>query len=274
MRFQPDTQMKYVINHSVIFEVSTRRLILVANKHVFVELSKPGTRLLLELIKSNKIALTRDYLLKHVWEDYGFSSSSAILSNHISELRRAFISIDISKTSIITVPRSGFKLDTDVVLMCTDENKKEETYNVDTDTDTTLSPVINNTGEIKTKCFYQYLTSHWIFSLTVLTVVMVLCVVKSYSLNIASNRKEIYFMGTEGKCSIYSLNEIQFYLKQLERVKTMILTNNINCSTTKQNVYYTEARPSNDRLNVSFMAACTSLDRNNNRYCENFKQVK
>ncbi|WP_447872526.1 hypothetical protein [Serratia fonticola] len=28
--------------------------------------------------------------MKHVWEDYGFSPSSATLSNHVSELRKAF----------------------------------------------------------------------------------------------------------------------------------------------------------------------------------------
>ncbi|MFS4685630.1 winged helix-turn-helix domain-containing protein [Klebsiella quasipneumoniae subsp. similipneumoniae] len=33
--------------------------------------------------------MTRETLIKHVWEDYRSLSSSATLSNHISELRKA-----------------------------------------------------------------------------------------------------------------------------------------------------------------------------------------
>ena len=84
------------------------------NNQLTVGLSNPATRLLNELIKNNKVELTRETLIKHVWEDYGFSPSSATLSNHISELRKAFEVLGVSKNILITVPRIGFKMEAEI----------------------------------------------------------------------------------------------------------------------------------------------------------------
>lgn len=58
--------------------------------------------------------MPRETLIKHVWEDYGFSPSSATLSNHISELRKAFEALGINKDILITVPRVGFKMEAEI----------------------------------------------------------------------------------------------------------------------------------------------------------------
>ncbi|MHB7374621.1 winged helix-turn-helix domain-containing protein, partial [Klebsiella pneumoniae] len=91
------------------------RLLKLRNKdQLTIELSKPATRLLIELIKNNKNEMPRETLIKHVWEDYGFSPSSATLSNHISELRKAFEALGINKDILITVPRVGFKMEAEI----------------------------------------------------------------------------------------------------------------------------------------------------------------
>ncbi|WP_438439668.1 winged helix-turn-helix domain-containing protein [Klebsiella pneumoniae] len=82
--------MKYIINFTITFDPDSRLLKLRNKDQLTIELSKPATRLLIELIKNNKNEMPRETLIKHVWEDYGFSPSSATLSNHISELRKAF----------------------------------------------------------------------------------------------------------------------------------------------------------------------------------------
>ncbi|MDQ4988180.1 winged helix-turn-helix domain-containing protein [Klebsiella pneumoniae] len=78
--------MKYIINFTITFDPDSRLLKLRNKDQLTIELSKPATRLLIELIKNNKNEMPRETLIKHVWEDYGFSPSSATLSNHISEL--------------------------------------------------------------------------------------------------------------------------------------------------------------------------------------------
>ena len=89
--------MKYIINFTITFDPDSRLLKLRNKDQLTIELSKPATRLLIELIKNNKNEMTRETLIKHVWEDYGFSPSSATLSNHISELRKAFEALGINK---------------------------------------------------------------------------------------------------------------------------------------------------------------------------------
>ncbi|HBU7918333.1 TPA: winged helix-turn-helix domain-containing protein, partial [Klebsiella pneumoniae] len=106
--------MKYIINFTITFDPDSRLLKLRNKDQLTIELSKPATRLLIELIKNNKNEMPRETLIKHVWEDYGFSPSSATLSNHISELRKAFEALGINKDILITVPRVGFKMEAEI----------------------------------------------------------------------------------------------------------------------------------------------------------------
>lgn len=52
--------MKYIINLTVTFDPDNRLLILKSDTQQSVELSKPATRLLSELINNNRINLVRD----------------------------------------------------------------------------------------------------------------------------------------------------------------------------------------------------------------------
>jgi DNA-binding winged helix-turn-helix (wHTH) protein len=103
--------MKYIINFTITFDPDSRLLKLRnqgrSHEILFIQQS-------LELIKNNKNEMPRETLIKHVWEDYGFSPSSATLSNHISELRKAFEALGINKDILITVPRVGFKMEAEI----------------------------------------------------------------------------------------------------------------------------------------------------------------
>ncbi len=106
--------MIYIINTIIAFDPVTRNLSLKNDAQLSVELSKPATRLLSELIEHNHATLLREDLIKSVWEDYGFSPSKGNLSNSISELRKAFTSLGLHQEIIITVPRTGFKLEAEI----------------------------------------------------------------------------------------------------------------------------------------------------------------
>ncbi|WP_431225008.1 winged helix-turn-helix domain-containing protein [Serratia sp. L9] len=106
--------MNYIINLTITFDPENRALVLENDIQQSVELSKPATRLLSELINNNRVNLNRDDILKSVWEDYGFSPSNASLNNHISELRKALTSLGMNKNIIFTVPRVGFRMDAEI----------------------------------------------------------------------------------------------------------------------------------------------------------------
>ena len=58
--------MKYIINFTITFDPDSRLLKLRNKDQLTIELSKPATRLLIELIKNNKNEMTRETLIKHV----------------------------------------------------------------------------------------------------------------------------------------------------------------------------------------------------------------
>ncbi|WP_261258890.1 transcriptional regulator [Serratia proteamaculans] len=106
--------MRYLINLSIFFDFNKKQLSLYDDEKIFIDLTNPAARLLIELIKNNGAEMTRDSLLTRVWTDYGFADSNASLNNCISELRKAFIALGMGKKVILTIPKVGFMMDAEV----------------------------------------------------------------------------------------------------------------------------------------------------------------
>nr|WP_241391086.1 winged helix-turn-helix domain-containing protein [Serratia proteamaculans]ULG16497.1 hypothetical protein 1137p_00100 [Serratia proteamaculans] len=114
--------MRYILNLSIVFIPENRILSLLNDDNNSVSLSSPACRLLLELVKNNGSTLTRSWLLKTVWEDYGFVGSNSNLNNYIGELRKAFSSLDSQSEIIITIPKIGIKAEAKVEAILGDAN--------------------------------------------------------------------------------------------------------------------------------------------------------
>lgn len=116
--------MKYIINLMVVFNPSDNSLCLQNNPSLVVKIPPPATRLLQELINNSGVIITRDELLKNVWEEYGLTGSNNNLSHYISHLRKALLSLNSELSIITTVPKVGFRLDAriDVVLLSDADN--------------------------------------------------------------------------------------------------------------------------------------------------------
>ncbi|MER5059227.1 winged helix-turn-helix domain-containing protein [Providencia stuartii] len=115
---------EYLINNKFIFEIGKNFIFIKNEVDKFVELSKPASRLLNEIIilnQKSKIA-TREELLIKVWEEYGLVGSNNNLNTYISEIRKKFELIGIDPKSIVTVPKKGFRFDCDALETITDEN--------------------------------------------------------------------------------------------------------------------------------------------------------
>ncbi|MCL2892947.1 transcriptional regulator [Brenneria tiliae] len=78
-----------------------------------IKLSIPAGRLFEQLLTSNGEVLSREYLLTEVWDKYGLRGSNSNLNQYISLLRRALAGYGCDNL-IVTVPKMGFRLNTDI----------------------------------------------------------------------------------------------------------------------------------------------------------------
>ncbi|EML1937723.1 winged helix-turn-helix domain-containing protein [Providencia stuartii] len=117
----------YLINDTFIFETSKSIVFLKDESDKFVELSKPASRLLSEIITLNQRAkiATREELLTNVWEEYGLVGSNNNLNTYVSEIRKKFELIGLDPKSIITVPKKGFRFDCESLEIITNENNSD-----------------------------------------------------------------------------------------------------------------------------------------------------
>ncbi|MGP2849887.1 winged helix-turn-helix domain-containing protein [Serratia marcescens] len=264
--------MKYIINLTVVFDPESRVLMLRNNHDLNVVLSNPATRLLSELIKNNKTELPRETLIKNVWEDYGFSPSSATLSNHISELRKSFESLGMSKDILVTVPRIGFKMDAEIhpeTKQPQDQSEVEETN---------LPLPTNQASEQHNIAPKQIAVSDRkpsrsikipAFSLTITLLIIAVTAVFTF------NRGEkLALMGIQDNCNIYAVDEEIHDTEQSERARKMLADEGIDCQQADRDIYYIETRQDNELLKVAFMAVCTRNGNMNYKNCNNYKQVE
>ncbi|MCW9429715.1 winged helix-turn-helix domain-containing protein, partial [Klebsiella pneumoniae] len=198
--------MKYIINFTITFDPDSRLLKLRNKDQLTIELSKPATRLLIELIKNNKNEMTRETLIKHVWEDYGFSPSSATLSNHISELRKAFEALGINKDILITVPRVGFKMEAEIH----PETKNKE---LDTSTDGFGKNDITEDSAVQKKMIKKTVEAygkkelHRVLKPILTLIFILLSIITIITILTRERNEEPKPLGTMNKCKIYALGD-------------------------------------------------------------------
>lgn len=269
--------MKYIINLTVTFDPDNRLLILKSDTQQSVELSKPATRLLNELINNNRVNLVRDDILKNVWEDYGFSPSNASLNNHISELRKAFSNLGINKDIIFTVPRVGFRMDAEIHPI-----QKATTETASNDEVTTINIGLNNDpnglsakiDEQKDRgSIYLSLKKHRMLSF-VLALLLLLTVLIGMTTLIHTKKESISFLIKHEKCSIYNLNDNLPSKEYTAKIIKEMAEEGIDCSREDLDVFYAEAHPDNERLRVRLLAACSIIDTVRYKNCLNYKTVE
>lgn len=265
--------MKYIINLTITFDPDSRLLMLRNNDQLTIGLSKPGTRLLMELIKNNKNELPRETLIKHVWEDYGFSPSSATLSNHISELRKAFEALGVSKEILITVPRVGFKMDAEIHPE-TKSQKEDASVEMIDSIVTANEPVKQeNVTPDSTDSEHRRTMQH-ILKPSLALILGLLIIAAAIKLTTLNSNKEPILVDVQDKCSFYTQDGNKQSSEQSAHARKMLSDEKVDCTQTNRDIYYIEARPTNDKLKVYFMAVCTKSTNMNYQSCNNYKLVE
>lgn len=266
--------MKYIINLTIIFDPKGRELVLKNDSQLSLGLSKPATRLLNELVNNSNIDLSRDQLIKRVWEDYGFSPSNATLNNHISELRKAFESLGANKDIIITLPRLGFRLQAEIypiVLTASNVNnpvvQTENTPLLEEDAAmvidaSTVESSTDNGKKIRGK--------------NALLIIGLIAVVTIAGLTLANffKKEARPSSAIQNKCNIYNVDGSLPSSGLALKARKMIIAEGIDCSQEETDVYYAETRPDNEFLRVFFMAVCVKSDDDSYNNCINYKIIK
>jgi len=269
--------MKYIINLTVTFDPDNRLLILKSDEQQSVELSKPATRLLSELINNNRINLVRDDILKNVWEDYGFSPSNASLNNHISELRKAFVNLGISKDIIFTVPRVGFRMDAEIhpiQKIITERPLNDDKTTINEGLKVGPDDAPTEISEPKDRSsLYLSLKKHRMLSF-VLALLLLLTTLIGMTMLVHTKKENISFLISHKKCSIYNLNDTKPDKEYTAKIIREMTAEGIDCSREDLDIFYAEAFPDNERLRVQLLAACSKTDTTRYKNCLNYKTIE
>lgn len=268
--------MRYIINLSIVFEPDTRILALKNDEMLSIELTKPASRLLCELIENNRNTRSKDLLIQNVWVNYGFTHSKANLSNHISELRKAFVNLGQDSDVIVTVPKVGFRMEAEIHPVAkpekiTKELMVEQGKAILADESSalikerTLSQPANKIEKSRQKTRLKIIT----------VVVALLLSSTAWITFILLPKNDVIPLGTTiGNCNIYNLNNTNPSTNLIENITNELKKAQISCTHEALDIYYTETRSNNDLLKMSLMAICKSNDETHYQSCTNHKSVK
>jgi len=105
--------MIYLINGNIAFNAENGSLKNTGNgREVF--LSSLNTRILHLLINSGADCLPRETLLERAWQQYGLIPAPASLNQYISVTRRTLVSIGLQERLIITVAKTGYRINNSI----------------------------------------------------------------------------------------------------------------------------------------------------------------
>lgn len=117
--------IKYIVNERIIYTPENNTLEEIDGQQAPIVLTATINRLLVLLIKNNEITLSREMLLKQVWENYGQVSSNSNLTNGISFLRKAFYTLG-EQDIIVTEPKLGLRFSAISLVLSSDCEAEDE----------------------------------------------------------------------------------------------------------------------------------------------------
>lgn len=278
---------KYMIENQLIYNVEDRSLSRVGDELAYVVLTHIAGRLLTLLLESRGEVVLRDTLLQRVWDDYGLASSNNNLNHYISNLRKQFSALGLEKIIIITEPKRGFRLNTEVTI-------EEQVIEGDN-----LKPVISKTiakspeeFHVETKGFLPIKTKkikpYRLIMLKKWVAVVMVCmftIVIGYHFimrdsTIHHNIRGIQYVLNEGSCPIYTTerNLSPEHTQNDRAILAKILRkSNITCTTNDIIIAYFSGVFDNKKYDgQAFIAKCRLKNDTvlscNNRYIYSVKK--
>ncbi|MGQ8816417.1 winged helix-turn-helix domain-containing protein [Serratia sp. NA_13] len=272
--------MKYIINKIVVFNSEELTLFLYENNQVVTRLTKPASRLLLELIQNNKKNITRDDLLERVWTTYGFTASNAGLNNYISELRKAFALLGLVNEIIVTIPKLGFRFEADIVLAEAmllpsepmDNQGDSPNNEVEVEVEVEVEEkMIEKEGSKKRFYLRSFTKSKKITVFIVLAVGALLIAILISRYKEHHNYAPYTKVSELGNCDIYVIGHAETDASHTQKVIDVLNDKNIDCASSEKDVYYSEDRFDRKLQRAELISVCSKNNENHYDNCLNLK---
>lgn len=277
--------MYFILNKMVKFLPATSELSLVNDVGNSVLLSKAATRLLNELVKRSPEIVSREFLLKSVWEDYGYTPSYNNLYMAVSELRKSFSILGEVNDVIITVPKSGLRFDATIdILERNNLAPEEEVYSTLDPENTVISLAdgesVNSRNLIPEeldpirpiKYSPSFLLAKTLFLFFILLIgVMVYFWNKQTPFVVTTSQDKIFFK--KGVCDIYLIDAIDGYnvQKVKDQINSVMKKYDVDCYAIKKNIYFQISFPRFNVLEEATMAICVNDGKI--KSCETIKKM-
>ncbi|OKB64585.1 hypothetical protein BHU62_21910 [Serratia marcescens] len=229
--------------------------------------------------------------LQSVWVNYGFVASNAGLNNYISELRKAFIALEMNREVIKTIPKLGFRMSADIQSVVKTERKEssengivERIYEDNRKEPAPLSPGLKDlqiAPEKPVVTQQEQIDSipprrgrralEFKAVMFALPLVLALLVLFFLFTTKANNQAQKNLLYQEGLCKVFTLGADKGTEEMVIRAKKQISDIDINCQRDKHDLFYVEQHPDSNVINRVFIAVCNPVGSDEYSSCTNYK---
>ncbi|ASM15410.1 winged helix-turn-helix domain-containing protein [Serratia marcescens] len=265
--------MKYIINKTVVFDSNELTLYLYENTQIVARLTKPATRLLLTLIQNSGVNVNRDTLLENVWITYGFTASNAGLNNYISELRKAFSSLGYNHELIITIPKLGFRFESEIdildpaVISSKSEPAEEGKVSVISEDAALKTVPVKSGGRKRTSLPHRKVY----FVLTGITLVILFAF---FFKNITNDSHAYHKIAKIDNCNVYIIGQAFQKNDVLSKVNAVLKREEVDCTNLQSDVFYLEDRIGKHTVRADLISVCSKSDNDRYNTCFNIKSQR
>lgn len=277
--------MKYKINAFIIYDAVDGTLSL-KDDEVDTQLSITANALLYYFIQ-NRGVVSRDDVLKAVWDDNGLVSSNSNLNQYLSLLRKAFRQYGIENI-IITVARGRLEFNSEVTLERLNDAKMhpaefiKSLSEIDA-AEVVLSPVIEppliepeNNAALPPKSPKPFTKAKremcWYFASGAFLLCSILLLVMAYLSNQPSQPINMTVLEHAG-CDVLSNEKMingtvaQNYVQNFDKVRNNL---NLACVEKERFVFFYGDKLQTNGLGRVFLAHCAVNEDNPFSYCDNY----
>ena len=254
--------MRYNINGRLIYDATDGTLTLPGNDEADSQLSITANALLWFFLRHTAV-VSRDEVLKKVWDDNGLTSSNSNLNQYLSMLRKTFRHYDIDNI-IVTVSRGLLQFNPDLTIEILDASPEPTPA---AEPDQATAP-----AEHKTVSSRQGRGTCWYLAGVCLLTISLLLVVCSFLGNSESRPITLTQM-SHSQCELLASDEMlrsvaeTAYVKNFDAVRQRL---KLECKPGERFVFFYGDRLETNGLGRVFLAHCAMHEDNPFSYCDNY----
>ncbi|GAB3525445.1 winged helix-turn-helix domain-containing protein [Photobacterium alginatilyticum] len=263
--------MKYKINGFLYYDAIDGTLKLEGQAADDTQLSITANALLFFLIQHPGV-LTRDEVMKKVWDDNGLISSNSNLNQYLSLLRKSFRSYDIENV-IVTIPRGRLEFNPELVIEVVDDNHLHPLLQqASDDKEIAPEPLVKGIKEQEFPPQTEQQERNWMIASAILFIAALgllwTAIITERSLHIVSLTEV-----ESGLCELFSpelmINSAMGdkYVTNFKAVRDKL---GLSCAKHERFIFYYGDKLQSNGLGRTYIARCAENENNPYAYCDNY----